>query len=107
MNKNSIFLAFPGVIRWQSRLWEIITNFNKIRQDNSIAPIGPNTQAEFDKYDMELFNARNHSTAYVTYNIENHILNSAFKGPQSLTKTLGVSNKLCKLKALSKLRNMF
>jgi leucyl-tRNA synthetase len=81
--------TFPGVIRWQSRLWEIITNFNKIRQDNSIAPIGPNTQAEFDKYDMELFNARNHSTAYVTYNIENHILNSAFKGPQSLTKTLG------------------
>lgn len=86
--------AFPGIIKWQFRLWEIITNFNKIRQDESIAPIAPDTQAEFDKHNAQLFDAKNHSIAYVKEHIESHLLNSAFKSPQGLTKTLAVSNKL-------------
>lgn len=83
-----VFVAFSYIDDWQFQVWSMLSFLNTVRQNESIEPL---TADDFEKINKELFLARNRTNDYGTRCISNHLLNSAFKVTQELTRTLRVS----------------
>lgn len=89
------FLAFPGILNWQKRLWLTIIDFQNLRNNASTSTdeiksiIDAN---EFKESEMKLYDSRNYFSSGVTFNYKySHQLSVAISKMQGLTNAIRVS----------------
>lgn len=82
-------IAFPGIINWQHRLWLLLNEFNKTRNDNKINAPEPN-DINYQSDELKLFELRNSMVVRAGNNYENAYFHLAIKICQELTDELRV-----------------
>lgn len=89
INKHRLlFIAFPGILNWQHRIWLLLNEFNKARTDDSIAQ--PEQSPDYANEELKLFELRNTSVARADYFYSNAHFSSAIKECQEFTDELRV-----------------
>lgn len=84
------FVAFPGILNWQKRLWLTINDFYKQRCDEFNENFDKSNQ-KFIEEDEKLFDARNFYVKGVTFNFKHtHQLSVAISKMQGLTNSIRV-----------------
>lgn len=86
-----LFLAFPGILNWQKRLWLTLQDFQAAREDSSAEVVDTGSDS-FLADDAKLFDARNFYVKGATFNYRHaHQLSVAISKMQGLTNSLRVS----------------
>ena len=86
----NVFVAFPGILRWQNRLWLTLRNFLNIRnQLEEKIPESVVETAEFKKHEAYMFDSRNYYLKGVTFNYT-----SAFQLSVAISKMQGLTNSI-------------
>lgn len=86
-----LFLAFPGILNWQKRLWLTLQDFQSAREDSSAEVVDTGSDS-FVAEDAKLFDARNFYVKGATFNYRHaHQLSVAISKMQGLTNSLRVS----------------
>lgn len=81
-----MFLAFPGILNWQRRIWMTIQSFRIARDDKLDPP------PDLEEKELSLWDSRNFYVRGVTFNyIVSHQLSIAISKMQGLTNDLRVS----------------
>lgn len=84
-----MFVAFPGIINWQKRLWLTVQEFIKYRTDIVSGDI---PEDEFRKHDDYMFDSRNYYVKGVSFNYcTSQQISVAISKMQGLTNSLRVS----------------
>lgn len=84
-----MFLAFPGIINWQKRLWLTVQEFIKYRTDNIFEEI---PEDAFRKHDDYMFDSRNYYVKGVSFNYcTSQQISVAISKMQGLTNSLRVN----------------
>lgn len=81
------FTAFPGILKWQHRIWLCLTEFNQMRQDKSIL------SSQNDEYTVAekcLFESGNRFICLATHNFKCSHFSVAIKNLQELATQLRV-----------------
>lgn len=92
ISTSSSFLAFPGILNWQKRLWLTLQDFQAAREDASAEQLDTGNDA-FLAEDAKLFDARNFYVKGATFNYRHaHQLSVAISKMQGLTNSLRVSS---------------
>lgn len=98
INKCLDFSAFSGILKWQNRVWLTVTQFNQARQNDSIAVVSADTNIEYKRHEIFLFEKRNYLTNRATYSFKcSHQLNNSIKQLQALTDALRVGKDFVRL----------
>ncbi|GLH13741.1 Putative leucine--tRNA ligase, mitochondrial [Gryllus bimaculatus] len=82
--------TFPGILKWQHRLWLTIQNFRKVRDqlDETRAAQLPDSEA-FDEQEAKLFDSRNYYVKGATFNYS-----VTFQLSVAISKMQGLTNSL-------------
>lgn len=82
------FLAFPGILNWQKRLWLTLQDFRQIRSEPPIDNIDEN---ELKEHNAKLWDSRNYFLKEATFNYKyTHQLSVAISKMQGLTNSIRV-----------------
>ena len=82
--------AYPGILNWQERMWGIIKDF--VKKSRGEIPTRPLSPEEQQKYDDQMFDARNFYLKGATFNIHTtHQISIAISKMQGLTNSIRVS----------------
>ncbi|XP_014217387.1 probable leucine--tRNA ligase, mitochondrial [Copidosoma floridanum] len=90
--------TFPGILNWQHRLWQTVSEFIKARKNLTPADLSPLLFSDqtFLKEDASMFDSRNYHLHGVTFNLTvSQQLSVAISKMQSLTNKIRKSSKLC------------
>jgi leucyl-tRNA synthetase len=86
---SSVFLAFPGLINWQKRIWITIHDLQQARdtvEKNFVQT------PEFLEEEAKMFDARNYYVSGATFNYKySHQLSVGISKMQGLTNSIRVS----------------
>lgn len=88
------FVAFPGILKWQHRLWLTMRSFLNIRfnLENMVSETVVDTPV-FKENEVQLFDSRNYYLKGVTFNYTTAFqLSVAISKMQGLTNSLRVSS---------------
>lgn len=81
------FAALTGMVKWQHRMWLCLTEFNKIRQDETISI---SSDDKFEEGENNLFQSRNSEICNATENFKNSQFSLGIKNLQRLLDELRV-----------------
>lgn len=84
-----ILSAFPGILNWQHRIWLCLSEFNKIRNDDTITKPEENN-TNYENEDLSLFEIRNFCVSKTERAYSDAHFSSAVKKCQELTDELRV-----------------
>lgn len=89
INFYSQFVAFPGILNWQKRIWLTISDLVELR--TSDVPCG--SDKEFEEQERILWDSRNYYVSGATFHFKHtqHI-SSAISNMQGLTNFIRVSH---------------
>jgi leucyl-tRNA synthetase len=93
VRKKLFFVAFPGILKWQHRLWLTMRSFLNIRSnlENMVSDAVMDTP-EFKEHEAQMFDSRNYYLKGVTFNYTSSFqLSVAISKMQGLTNSLRVS----------------
>lgn len=82
--------AFPGIIKWQHRIWLCLNEFNETRTDESLLPPDEN-DSQFKLEESKIFESRNMNVCKITNNYENSSFGNVIKYLQLYLDDLRVS----------------
>ncbi|KAG7210757.1 hypothetical protein KM043_012251 [Ampulex compressa] len=91
----------PGIRNWQNRLWYIVTQFIKLRENTTLQELLKKpTNVKFLEEDAYMFDSRNYFLKNVTFNItESQQISVAISRMQGLTNGLRKMSKECMAKS--------
>lgn len=85
-----LFVAFPGILKWQHRLWLTMRSFLNIRSTlkNVVSDTIVHTP-KFKEHEAQMFDSRNYYLKGVTFNYT-----TAFQLSVAISKMQGLTNSL-------------
>lgn len=87
-----LFLAFPGIIKWQHRLWLTIREFITHRTEALKGNENYNRSDDFEDKEKKLNDSRNYFVSSINYYLRYfYTLSVAISRQQGLTSSLRVS----------------
>lgn len=91
MNADNIATptAFPGILKWQNRIWICLSEFNKARANDSIPK--PEDNENTADVELQLLHLKSHYLEKARYHYTNGSFSNAIKACQLLTDAIRVS----------------